>query len=122
MQSVGLTPCKMNSTDPKSRRVGVVARVRPFIDGESTERCIDVEESAIVLHQHDCPAEDQQFTFDRCYGDTASQDALFEAEVSPIVNSTVAGFNGTVFCYGVTGSGKTYTMGIPQANVWVWLS
>lgn len=40
---------------------------------------------------------------------------VFNKIVRPIVDAAVNGFNGTVFAYGQTSSGKTYTMmGIPE--------
>lgn len=35
---------------------------------------------------------------------------VFDTVVKPIVNAAVNGFNGTVFAYGQTSSGKTFTM------------
>lgn len=35
---------------------------------------------------------------------------VFDTVVRPIVNAAVNGFNGTVFAYGQTSSGKTFTM------------
>lgn len=35
---------------------------------------------------------------------------MFDTIVKPIVDAAVNGFNGTVFAYGQTSSGKTYTM------------
>lgn len=35
---------------------------------------------------------------------------IFDSIVKPIVDATINGFNGTVFCYGQFDSGKTYTM------------
>jgi kinesin family member 6/9 len=40
----------------------------------------------------------------------SSQDEVYESSASEIVQSVVDGYNGTVFCYGQTGAGKTYTM------------
>lgn len=40
----------------------------------------------------------------------ASNNDVFYSIVSPIVDAAVNGFNGTVFAYGQTSSGKTYTM------------
>lgn len=37
------------------------------------------------------------------------QQALFDDVVAPVVDSVLAGYNGTVMCYGQTGAGKTYT-------------
>lgn len=40
---------------------------------------------------------------------------MFNNIVKPIVDAAVSGFNGTVFAYGQTSSGKTYTMmGTPE--------
>lgn len=35
---------------------------------------------------------------------------MFDNIVKPIVDAAVNGFNGTIFAYGQTSSGKTYTM------------
>jgi len=39
-----------------------------------------------------------------------SQGALYEDAFKPLVDSVLEGFNGTIFAYGQTGTGKTYTM------------
>lgn len=40
----------------------------------------------------------------------SSNNDVFDTIVKPIVDAAVNGFNGTVFAYGQTSSGKTYTM------------
>ena len=45
----------------------------------------------------------------------ATQDDVYDQTASQIVNSAVAGYNGTVMCYGQTGAGKTFTM-LGQTN------
>lgn len=46
------------------------------------------------------------------------QDTVYDQVASEIVENVIAGYNGTVFCYGQTGAGKTYTMsGSPSAFV-----
>lgn len=35
---------------------------------------------------------------------------IFDKEVNPLIPGLFHGCNGTVFAYGATGSGKTYTM------------
>lgn len=35
---------------------------------------------------------------------------LYDETFRPLVESVLAGFNGTIFAYGQTGTGKTYTM------------
>lgn len=57
------------------------------------------------------------YTFDGVYGPESTQAELYETTVSPIVEEVLKGFNCTVFAYGQTGTGKTYTMeGSWQAN------
>lgn len=49
------------------------------------------------------------FTFDRVFGESASQADIFD-EVEPVVQSALDGYNVCIFAYGQTGAGKTYTM------------
>jgi kinesin family protein 3/17 len=41
---------------------------------------------------------------------SSSQDDIYEETVRFLVTSVLDGFNGTIFAYGQTGTGKTYTM------------
>lgn len=47
---------------------------------------------------------------DHIFDTNASNNDVFDNVVKPIVDAVVNGFNGTVFAYGQTSSGKTYTM------------
>ena len=51
----------------------------------------------------------KSFAFDRVFGPDSSQAEVFE-QAEPIVNSVLRGYNGTIFVYGQTGTGKTHTM------------
>lgn len=44
------------------------------------------------------------------FGPSAQQKDLYEQAVTPIVKEVLEGFNCTIFAYGQTGTGKTYTM------------
>ena len=55
-------------------------------------------------------AANKRFTFDRVYDVNSTQEALFETSVAPVVDEVLAGFSCTVFAYGQTGTGKTFTM------------
>lgn len=46
----------------------------------------------------------------QAFGQTSTQEALYNKVARPILTSVLAGFNGTIFAYGQTGSGKTHTM------------
>jgi len=50
-----------------------------------------------------------EFQFDRVHGPRSTQQSIFES-VEPLVVDACMGFHTTVFAYGCTGSGKTYTI------------
>lgn len=61
--------------------------------------------------------ETKSFFFDSAYDWNSKQRDVYNTSVAPIVESVLAGFNGTVFAYGQTGSGKTFTMeGLPTPD------
>ncbi|KAJ3676388.1 hypothetical protein LUZ60_003800 [Juncus effusus] len=53
---------------------------------------------------------DKTFAFDKVFGPASRQKDLFDHSISPIVNEVLEGYNCTIFAYGQTGTGKTYTM------------
>jgi Kinesin motor domain len=53
-------------------------------------------------------------TFDSVFPPSCTQSDVYDAIAAPIVESCLAGMNGTIFAYGQTGSGKTYTMDGPE--------
>lgn len=57
----------------------------------------------------------RNFVFDYAIGPRDSQDSVYDRIARPVVNDVLAGYNGTIFAYGQTGTGKTYTMGILEA-------
>ena len=50
------------------------------------------------------------FTFDNVFDRNSTQTAVYNETAKPIVDSVLEGYNGTVFAYGQTGTGKTHTM------------
>lgn len=46
----------------------------------------------------------------KVFGPKSQQRSIYDQAISPIVNEVLEGFNCTVFAYGQTGTGKTYTM------------
>ncbi|PWA85208.1 P-loop containing nucleoside triphosphate hydrolases superfamily protein [Artemisia annua] len=53
---------------------------------------------------------DRSFVFDKVFGPKSQQRDLYHTAVSPIVFEVLEGYNCTIFAYGQTGTGKTYTM------------
>ena len=52
----------------------------------------------------------QKYNYDQVFDTTSAQGYIYEQAVKPIVEGVMEGFNGTVFAYGQTSSGKTHTM------------
>ncbi|OWB60008.1 hypothetical protein B5S29_g873 [[Candida] boidinii] len=51
-----------------------------------------------------------EFSYDKVFDPMVDNSEVFETCVEPVVNQCLDGFNGTIFAYGMTGSGKTYSM------------
>ncbi|KAM6936947.1 kinesin-like protein KIF23 [Xenentodon cancila] len=102
-----------NQKDP----VGVYCRVRP-LGTEEEECCIEVISGATIqLHtpegfkvNRNGEYKETQYTFKKVFGVSVSQMELFEHVAKPLVDDLIRGKNGLLFTYGVTGSGKTFTM------------
>ena len=52
----------------------------------------------------------KQFTFDGVYDQKSVQVNIFNEAALPIIDNVLIGYNGTIFAYGQTGTGKTYTI------------
>ena len=50
------------------------------------------------------------YAFDRVFDDTWATSQIYEEVCESLVSSVTDGFNGTIFAYGQTSSGKTHTM------------
>ena len=48
------------------------------------------------------------------FGSECTQEKLFKQAITPIVQEVLDGFNCTIFAYGQTGTGKTFTMEVRQ--------
>ncbi|XP_077210843.1 kinesin-like protein KIN-8A isoform X1 [Tasmannia lanceolata] len=52
----------------------------------------------------------RHFTFDASFPDSTTQQEVYATTTADLVDAVLQGRNGSVFCYGATGAGKTYTM------------
>ncbi|KAG3102663.1 hypothetical protein PC121_g1179 [Phytophthora cactorum] len=50
------------------------------------------------------------FSFDHVYDQQCTQSTVYENTAKAVVESSLEGYNATIFAYGQTGTGKTYTM------------
>ena len=55
------------------------------------------------------------FTFDSVYDWNTEQEDIFAETAYPVCENVIQGYNGTIFAYGQTGTGKTFTIsGVPK--------
>ena len=97
----------------KSECVKVAVRVRPINKREKEENskiCVSVDKEncsvSVTSEKHDT----KTFQFDYVYPMDSTQREVYDQVAFPIVDSIFQGYNGTVFAYGQTGCGKTFTM------------
>ncbi|XP_042359256.1 kinesin-like protein KIF3C isoform X1 [Plectropomus leopardus] len=106
------------SKNKSSESVKVVVRCRPLNQKEESNGPaggivqMDLRLGQVILRNPRAPASEPQktFTFDAVYDANSKQRDLYDESVRPLIDSVLAGFNGTIFAYGQTGTGKTYTM------------
>ncbi|XP_026175788.1 kinesin-like protein KIF23 isoform X7 [Mastacembelus armatus] len=97
--------------------VGVYCRIRP-LGTEDEECCIEmISSSTIQLHAPDGlkanrngEYKETQYSFKKVFGVNTTQIELFEDVGKLLIEDLIQCKNGLLFTYGVTGSGKTYTM------------
>ncbi|KAL0426556.1 UNVERIFIED_CONTAM: Kinesin-like protein KIN-5C [Sesamum latifolium] len=100
----------------KGVNVQVLLRCRPFSEDELRNNapqvvtCNEYQREVSVSQSIAGKHIDRVFTFDKVFGPNAQQKDLYEQAVVPIVNEVLEGFNCTIFAYGQTGTGKTFTM------------
>uniref|UniRef100_A0A8D0A571 Kinesin-like protein n=1 Tax=Sander lucioperca TaxID=283035 RepID=A0A8D0A571_SANLU len=96
--------------------VKVVVRCRPFNQKEkmmSHKQAVIVDENrgTITVNKLETPHEPPKtFTFDTVFGPDSKQLDVYNLTARPIIDSVLEGYNGTIFAYGQTGTGKTFTM------------
>uniref|UniRef100_A0A1B6D848 Kinesin-like protein n=1 Tax=Clastoptera arizonana TaxID=38151 RepID=A0A1B6D848_9HEMI len=101
----------------KNECVQVVVRCRPMNKREMDtghSKVVDiypVKGVVEIFNPKDLQKENgKMFTFDAVYDCDCTQQEIYDETVYPLVNAVLDGFNGTIFAYGQTGTGKTYTM------------
>ncbi|XP_064131263.1 kinesin-like protein KIF3A isoform X1 [Loxodonta africana] len=96
--------------------VKVVVRCRPLNEREKSmcyKQAVSVDEmrGTITVHKTDSFNEPPKtFTFDTVFGPESKQLDVYNLTARPIIDSVLEGYNGTIFAYGQTGTGKTFTM------------
>ncbi|CAK4673658.1 unnamed protein product [Aphanomyces euteiches] len=112
-------------TPTEVANVRTVVRIRPPLAPSSSVssscsnwlRCRHtLGDKAIEVASQVKPSENKIYAADHVLSEAASQEEVFQAVGAAAVDALINGFNGSIFTYGQSGSGKTYTMhvrGIP---------
>merc|ERR1719473_287706 len=97
--------------------IRVYARTRPFNQREKdnmSKVCFEFLPDKMTVKMHDDDGNINKYMFDTTFNPGTQQEIF--AELEDLCQSVFDGFNVTVFAYGQTGAGKTYTMYGPQPN------
>lgn len=112
-------PKKVKDVEESAENVSVYIRVRPLNKKEKSENvrsAIHLETSENLLSLiKPCgnlgkPEKPKTFKFDHIFPESTTQMEIYRRVALPVVDKVLNGYNGTIFAYGQTGTGKTYTM------------
>ncbi|XP_010180404.1 PREDICTED: kinesin-like protein KIF18B, partial [Mesitornis unicolor] len=115
------------SSPPEEGTVSVMVRVRPRCEQErAVQPVLHVVDQHMLIFDPEEPSgplgsvlptrgpkhqgKDLKFIFDRVFGEKATQEEVFQHATRDMLDGVLNGYNCSVFAYGATGAGKTYTM------------
>ncbi|XP_065829280.1 kinesin-like protein KIF3A isoform X2 [Oscarella lobularis] len=106
----------MEKQQRDSDNVHVTVRCRPLSETEISQGhaavvdCDSVRGTVTIKTDRKHHDASRSFTFDTVFGPDSKQMDVYNATARPIIDSVLEGYNGTIFAYGQTGTGKTFTM------------
>ncbi|XP_062976151.1 kinesin-like protein KIF19 [Elgaria multicarinata webbii] len=111
------------TSDSKDQQLTVALRIRPIsmveLEEGATLIAHKVDDQMVVLMD---PMEDpddvlranrsreKSYMFDVAFDFAATQEIVYRATTQGLIEGVISGYNATIFAYGPTGCGKTYTM------------
>ncbi|KAK4350040.1 hypothetical protein RND71_029353 [Anisodus tanguticus] len=113
-----------NGNRAREEKIVVTIRLRPLnkrelsVKDHAAWECIDDQTIIYRPLPQERGAQPASFTFDKVFGPDSITEAVYEDGVKNVALSSLMGINATIFAYGQTSSGKTYTMrGITEKAV-----
>ncbi|KAK6743937.1 hypothetical protein RB195_010934 [Necator americanus] len=100
----------------EAEKVKVVVRCRPISQQEVSQGHkiavrVSTEDNSVVLEHVTGKEEPRRtFFFDAVFPPDCDQMRVYNVAARPIIENVLKGYNGTIFAYGQTGTGKTFTM------------
>ncbi|XP_009986925.1 PREDICTED: kinesin-like protein KIF19 [Tauraco erythrolophus] len=111
------------SSAGKEQQLTVALRIRPINEAEVEEGAALVarrvgEQSMVLMDPSEDPddvlranrSREKTFVFDVVFDYRATQEEVYVSTTKSLIGGVISGYNATIFAYGPTGAGKTYTM------------
>ncbi|XP_078521107.1 kinesin-like protein KIF19 isoform X2 [Lissotriton helveticus] len=108
---------------PRAQQLTVALRIRPMNEAEIDDEASFVahklaKQTVVLLDPTEDPDDilranrtrEKTFVFDMVFDEKATQEEVYVSTTKTLIDGVIAGYNATVFAYGPTGTGKTYTM------------
>ncbi|KAJ8765465.1 hypothetical protein K2173_014587 [Erythroxylum novogranatense] len=105
----------------KTTTLTVAVKCRPLSERETGRNIVrvtankevlvlDPDQSKCYLDRIQNRSKEKRYCFDNAFGPRCSNLEVYKRCICSVISGVVRGLNATVFAYGSTGSGKTYTM------------
>ena len=112
-------PSNNPNNNNNNKNIRVYIRFRPFNEVETDLLSNNVGWATPIYKENNCVTIDTHksehetgptFKFDKVFNSSTEQSKVYDTIGKEIVNDVLDGYNGTIFAYGQSGSGKTFTM------------
>jgi kinesin family protein 18/19 len=122
METDGVAGEHMKAMWAGQSNILVALRVRPILKHDVSKKpCVRVLDSKVVVVMDPATGDkldvlrvnrsrEKHYAFDYVFEAGSSQESVYHHTTKFLVHGVLDGFNATVFAYGNTGAGKTYTM------------
>jgi len=107
-------PLSSTGGGDRSQNIQVFVRCRPLNKAEKEARSYSVVDCPnsreVTVKEKQMSSITKTFQFDKVFGIQSKQLDVYRSVVEPLIGQVMQGYNCTVFAYGQTGTGKTFTM------------
>nr|XP_018917915.1 PREDICTED: kinesin-like protein KIF11-B [Bemisia tabaci] len=111
---------KSRGANQSEKPIQVFVRVRPLNQSEKNSKSYSVVNvnngREVSVKEKPIERTARNFIFDKAFGPDSKQVDVYKRVVYPLIEEVLAGYNCTVFAYGQTGTGKTFTMEGEKSN------